>query len=95
MQLQSIITSAAELFEVDAGAITSRSRDREITAARQAIYYALYRRRRKPLSLARIGQILGRDHTTVSYGVQIAEQRAEHDADYRAALDLLLEVPHV
>jgi chromosomal replication initiation ATPase DnaA len=76
------------LFDLDPDTICGRSRLPDVSAARQALYYAL-RYRSRPMSLSAIGRLLGRDHSTVIAGIAAAERRAAHDPEYRAALEML------
>ena len=47
---------------------------------------------RRGYSLARIGDALGRDHTSVMHGIRRAEELARRDADMRAMLAALRSV---
>lgn len=88
--MHEIITTAADLFEVSIDELTSASRRLRVTKARHAAAWAL-RWQYKDLSLSEIGRLLGgRNHTTIMYGIDAAEQRAISDADYALALSALL-----
>lgn len=78
-----VLTRAAELFGVSPVAITGITRGRRAVAARQAVAYAL---RKQAWTVVAIGELLGRDHTTICYATRQAERRAILDPAY--ALDL-------
>ena len=81
-----IVETAARTFEVSRAALLRRSRQRHIVQARQALAWAL-RQTHPELSLAAIGDLLGgRDHTTVMWALEAAEQRARDDPRYALRL---------
>jgi chromosomal replication initiator protein len=85
-----VLETAARTFEVSRTALTSRSQQRHIVQARQAVAWAL-RRTRPELSLAAIGEVLGgRDHTTIIWAVEAAERRAKADPRYAQRLSALV-----
>lgn len=86
------LDAAALVFEVPRRAIAGNSRVRPAARARQAVYAALYLGCHT--SFADVGKALGRDHTTVLYGVQQAEALSKWDEDYAAALQLVREAIH-
>lgn len=64
---ESIITAVCRHFSLSRQVLTSRSRNRDLTYARQIAMYLLREEARRPLT--DIGRLLGgRDHTTVLYG---------------------------
>lgn len=83
------LDSACALFDVQRRAIAGNGRTRPVSAARQVVYAALYLSCNT--TFVEIGQALGRDHSTVIYGVQQAEEKARLDQDYAAALQLVRE----
>lgn len=86
------LDAAAILFDVPRRAIAGNSRTRPAARARQAVYAALYLGCHT--SFADVGKALGRDHSTVIYGVQQAEALCRWDEDYAAALQLVREALH-
>lgn len=86
------LDAAALLFDVPRRAIAGNCRTRPTARARQAVYAALYLGCHT--SFADVGKALGRDHTTVLYGVHQAEALCAWDEDYAAALQLVKEALH-
>lgn len=78
------IETASQVFEVPRREIVSRNRMARVSEARQAVYAALYRS--CATSLPEIAQTFSRDHTTVRYGIQRIEKRADGDKEYETAL---------
>jgi chromosomal replication initiation ATPase DnaA len=91
MQLvENIVTQTAEVFQRTPAELLGRSRKRPIVAARQAAMWAI-RQRYPSLSLEAIGTTLGgRHYSTVMHGLMAAEQRAQHDSEYREQLQQLI-----
>jgi chromosomal replication initiation ATPase DnaA len=90
--INDIIETACAVFDLPRAALTGPSRAQHIVEARQAVMLAL--RRRTSLSLAEIGKLFdGRDHSTVTYSIVQAERRCERNSDYRAQVNVLLDVP--
>lgn len=87
IDLPTLLAAAAELFDVEIGAIVGKSgRGTRITQARQAVAYVL---REHDYLMAEIGTMLHRDHSTIVYSVQEATKRAASDAAYAAKLRAL------
>lgn len=89
-RISRVLDAAAQVFDVPRRAIAGNSRTRGAARARQAVYAALYFGCHT--SFADVGKALGRDHSTVIYGVQQAEALSKWDEDYAAALQLVREV---
>lgn len=89
-RLYRTLDAAALLFDVPRRSIAGNGRTRSVAAARQAVYATLYLGCNT--SFAEVGHALGRDHTTVIWGVAKAEQLAANNEDYAAALQLLREM---
>lgn len=86
-----VLARVAEVYQVPVAELRGRCRRRHVGHARQAAMLAL--RRLCELSLEAIGaQLDGRDHTTVQYGIDAAEDRARHDVDERRRIDLVLAI---
>lgn len=78
-----ILTRTAETFGVAPQALAGRTRSAYLAQARQAAMVGL---RDLGLSLASIGQLLNRDHTTVLHGLGAAATRAEANPRYAQQL---------
>ena len=78
---EQVIELVARHFNVDASRLAGRGRSKGIAQARQVVMYLL--RNDCGLSLPQIGELLGRDHTTVIYGVEKVEKLLETDETLR------------
>ena len=83
-----MIEEAARVFSEDGTAILARDllnnyRYRFITTARFALYKALYNL--KP-NYMQVGRWLNKDHTSVMYGVPVAERRMQTDKEFAQAV---------
>jgi chromosomal replication initiation ATPase DnaA len=67
-----VVRAVAHACETHDGAILGRRRDRPQARARQIVYYIL--REHCQMSLAEIGRLLKRDHTTVLHGCRTVER---------------------
>jgi len=85
-----IIRVVCDLFGVAVSDLISPRRYKRLTPARQAAAYAL---RQAGLGVIETGEILHRDHTTITYSVRQAERRATADPAYAAKLHQLLVRP--
>lgn len=74
---------------VDEGELLGRGRSKEVAMARQILMYLL--RHVCDLSLPQIGELLGRDHTTVIYGIEKVERLIETDDHVRRSIMRLRE----
>lgn len=63
-----IIQSGCDAFGVDVEVLKSPSRKKYVVRARNIIMYVL--KKKSELSLAKIGAIFNRDHTTVIYAIR-------------------------
>jgi len=79
-----VLDEVTTVFDVTVGEILSSSRHRDVVHARQVAAWLL---RAGGLSSPQIGRILGRDHTTVLYGVN----RVEADPVLRKVAGELLD----
>jgi chromosomal replication initiation ATPase DnaA len=82
-----VIHRAAAVFDVPHTAILSRSREPRAVWARQAVAYVL---RWHGWGVVAIGTLLNRNHTTIVYATQQAEQRAVCNVRYALDLSALL-----
>lgn len=85
MTPHAIILAVAAAFDLTIATLQSGNRTRYVSHARQAAAWAL-RQAFPELSLDAIGQLLGRDHTTIIFALQAVEQRMIGDPDLRALL---------
>src|SRR3712207_4355967 len=79
---QDVLHAVARAFRVPIAALHSRSRQPYVAHARQAAMYLLRQMWPELASYPEIGKALGRDHTTVIFGVAAAEQRVQSDPVY-------------
>lgn len=66
-ELQALREFVAEATGIPYRLLTSRLRTSEVSKARHIVYWLL---KRRGYSLVRIGRAMGRDHTTVRYGIR-------------------------
>ena len=71
-----IIKASADLFDLSAQELESQSRMSYLMPARFAIYKALHMR---GWAYSRIGKLLGKDHSTIIYGISRADYMIERD----------------
>lgn len=76
-----IIKASADLFDLSAQELESQSRMSYLMPARFAIYKALHMR---GWAYSRIGKLLGKDHSTIIYGISRADYMIERDEEYAA-----------
>jgi chromosomal replication initiation ATPase DnaA len=74
-----LVNECAKAFRVPAEVLVGRGQRLTLMPARFALYKAL---KLRGWSYLAIGSFLGRDHTTIMYGVKRAEWMAERDAEY-------------
>lgn len=79
------IVRVAQAFGVSATDLMSNKRQKHIAIARHAAFLLL--RQQSYLSLAAIGELFGRDHTTVLYGVNTAIERMAQDTHFAALVE--------
>jgi len=85
MTPQALITAVAAYFGLRVETLLSRNRTRYVAEARQAAGWVL-RCAYPSLGLIDIGTLLGRDHTTVMFGLRAVEDRMDADPDLRSDL---------
>jgi len=73
--------AAADLFDMSVAELDSPARFSYIMPARFAVYKALHLR---GWTYSRIGRLLGKDHSTIMYGVSRADYMIERDEEYAA-----------
>lgn len=85
-----IIERVARRFALEPDVILGRSRRRSVAYARQVVYWAL---REAGWSYHEIGSIVGRDHTTVIYGVAAIEEQRRLSSEFALELESLRGAP--
>jgi len=79
---EQILEKVAQHFDLKIAALQGRSRSRDIARPRQIAMYLI--REEVGASLPQIGDMLGRDHTTVLYGCNRITDMIEEDAGFRS-----------
>lgn len=87
---EEVIDRVARAFRVDPAQVRGKNLSRSVAAARQAAMYVLCHR--LGLSTVRIGKLFGRDHSTVVYALQRAEEKMKSDERFANALKKLIEL---
>lgn len=82
-----VLELAARAFEIDQASLLDSSRTGPAPLARQAVYLALYNATSG--SYSDVAKALGKNHSTVSYGVEQAQLRCQNDSDYAAIVQRL------
>lgn len=72
MTPEQLIEKAADLFRVDPALILSPCRSAQVVTARYAVIWVL---RSNGWTVEAIGDFLGRDHSTICYALETAEER--------------------
>lgn len=82
IDLDFILHTVAEFFEIDVKDITSKKRDLDFVKARSFFYQ--YARKECINSLKAVGEKVGkRDHTTVIHGLKTFSDRCETEPSYQ------------
>jgi chromosomal replication initiator protein len=82
-----ILAETARYFGLTREELCSRSRSRQLTAARHVAMYLV--RELTSLSLPKIGELFDRDHSTVMYGTgKIERQMSAREPTYRQVAEL-------
>lgn len=89
MFVSALIDEAARVFEVSPEDLVGRRRKKRYTYPRFALFKAL---RERGNSLPQIGMWLGRHHTTIMWGISVAEWLIEYDKDYAEKVRYLAEL---
>lgn len=79
-EFERVLHVAAGLWNVPASQILGRARSEKVCAPRHAVCALLYKRGHK---LTKIGRFLGRDHATVSHGVEASALRSLTDRRHK------------
>ena len=92
MKPETIIRRAASVFAVDPALITSRNRTEEVAAARDTAAYCI-RQVCPHLTNAAIGQLLGRDGSTVSEAIMRCRRAVARSKLRAAQVRQILSLP--
>ena len=88
LTVDEIVEAVCKHYEVTATAVNSRSRKREIVAARQVSMFLAQKHTKMPTS--RIGRLIGgRDHSTVLHSLGQVEKRMAVDKAFRKEMEEL------
>lgn len=79
--IQKVIAAVSKATGVSEWHIKSKVRKAEVAAARQIVMHIA--RSNRKITFTAIGNILRRDHSTVMYSVQEAENRLETDKNFK------------
>jgi len=79
-RLDRALDTASRVFEVPRREITGRCRVKSVSRARQAVFSALYRA--LETSSVELAWRFGRDHSTVLWNIERADERWHVDPDY-------------
>jgi hypothetical protein len=88
MPVKCLVEQATRIFALGPDEICGRRRHTYITGARNAVYLVAYE---AGWSSICIGQVIGRDHSTVLHGRDVARRDAERSPDYAARVAELRE----
>lgn len=89
MTPNALLLAVAVAFDLTVSTLQSSCRTRYVSHARQCAAWVL-RQRFPDLTLQAIGDLLGKDHTTIIYALQAVEQRMVRDPDLAAQLRTLI-----
>jgi chromosomal replication initiator protein len=85
--LEEIVTLVASAYGLDSERLRARTRERRVARPRQVAMFLC--RRYTDASLARIGDALGRDHTSVLHAIRAVEQRIAERPQLRYELEAI------
>ncbi len=88
MLIRDCIQAASRAFNVGSPEMARRDQSHRVAHARFA---AMYLARRWGFTFPRIGQVMGRDHSTVMHGARRACQLAAGDEDYALKLTAAMQ----
>ena len=83
-RLRDIVTAVAVAFKISPVHLLSQSRLGPVARARHAC--VLLARQRTDQSMAQIGRLLGRDHTTILHSLRVATRLELEDEEFAEAL---------
>ncbi len=82
---EKIINIILKHYKIKRKELVSRSRKRELVEARQVFFHFAYQR--LDISLAKMGAILLRDHSTVIHSIHKVQEYIETDKQFREKLN--------
>jgi chromosomal replication initiator protein len=85
VSFDSISRAVCERFAIRPSELRSRRRTQQVAVPRQLAMYLC--RRLTPASYPRIGELFGRDHSTVIHATEATERRRKTDAAFHAAVE--------
>lgn len=84
-----IVECCARFYGISPEKFYSTSQKKDVSFARQVSFYLC--KEILDISLQKIGQVFGRDHTTVLYGIKKIEKDMASDADFKNTVDILIK----
>lgn len=84
-----IVEYCARFYNLSPEKFYSTSQKKDVSFARQVSFYLC--KEILDLSLQKIGQVFGRDHTTVLYGIKKIEKDMENDKAFKETVEMLIK----
>lgn len=84
-----IVESCARFYGISPEKFYSTSQKKDVSFARQVSFYLC--KEILDISLQKIGQVFGRDHTTVLYGIKKIEKDMANDPTFKNSVDMLIK----
>ncbi len=84
-----IVECCARFYGISPEKFYSTSQKKDVSFARQVSFYLC--KEILDISLQKIGQVFGRDHTTVLYGIKKIEKDMANDPAFKNSIDMLIK----
>lgn len=84
-----IVECCARFYSISPEKFYSTSQKKDVSYARQVSFYLC--KEILDISLQKIGQVFGRDHTTVLYGIKKIEKDIAKDPSFKESIDMLIK----
>lgn len=84
-----IVECCARFYSIPPEKFYSTSQKKDVSYARQVSFYIC--KEILDISLQKIGQVFGRDHTTVLYGIKKIEKDIANDPAFKESVDMLIK----
>ncbi len=84
-----IVEYCARFYNISPEKFYSTSQKKDVSFARQVSFYLC--KEILDLSLQKIGQVFGRDHTTILYGIKKIEKDMENDKAFNETIQMLIK----
>ena len=84
-----IVEHCARFYNISPEKIYSTSQKKDVSFARQVSFYLC--KEVLDISLQKIGQVFGRDHTTVLYGIGKIEKDMQSDSTFKDTVEMLIK----